>query len=64
MANVHVTLEPSDHSDQSTCGLEAMMSASHAEGRRLGPGQVYALSGDLVGQGGEKKCAWANVVAS
>ena len=27
----------------STCGLVAMTSASHAEGRQLDPGQVYAL---------------------
>ncbi len=26
---------------QSTCGLVAMTSASHAEGRQLNPGQVY-----------------------
>ena len=30
---------------QSTCGLVAMTSASHAEGRQLDPGQVYFFSG-------------------
>ena len=30
--------------DTSTCGLAAMTSASHAEGRQFDPGQVYALS--------------------
>ena len=29
---------------QGTCGLVAMTSASHAEGRQFDPGQVYALS--------------------
>ena len=29
---------------QSTCGLVAMTSASHAEGRQFDPGQVYALT--------------------
>ena len=28
---------------QGTCGLVAMTSASHAEGRQFDPGQVYAL---------------------
>ena len=28
----------------STCGLVAMTSASHAEGRQFDPGQVYGLS--------------------
>ena len=29
---------------QSTCGLVAMTSALHAEGRQLEPGQVYAFN--------------------
>ena len=29
------------HISQSTCGLVAMTSASHAEGRQFDPGQVY-----------------------
>ena len=47
---------------RSTCGLVAMTSASHAEGRQLDPGQVYylALSTPLqacapsIGQGGAR----------
>ena len=31
------------HIFQSTCGLVAMTSASHAEGRQFDPGQVYFL---------------------
>ena len=30
-----------NRSNQSTCGLVAMTSASHAEGRQFDPGQVY-----------------------
>ena len=30
-------------SSQSTCGLVAMTSASHAEGRQFDPGQVYVF---------------------
>ena len=36
---------------QGTCGLVAMTSASHAEGRQFDPGQVYASAQ----QSGEKK---------
>ena len=32
---------PATHNYPSTCGLVAMTSASHAEGRQLDPGQVY-----------------------
>ena len=31
--------------NRSTCGLAAMTSASHAEGRQLDPGQVYIIPG-------------------
>ena len=31
------------HLSASTCGLVAMTSASHAEGRQFDPGQVYFL---------------------
>ena len=31
----------------STCGLVAMTSASHAEGRQLNPGQVYSLMASI-----------------
>ena len=33
---------PGDLECQGTCGLVAMTSASHAEGRQFDPGQVYA----------------------
>ena len=33
---------------QSTCGLVAMTSALHAEGRQLEPGQVYAFNQKLA----------------
>ena len=38
-------LQPEHESSSATehCGLVAMTSASHAEGRQLDPGQVYAL---------------------
>ena len=32
----------------STCGLVAMTSASHAEGRQFDPGQVYAYLSDVA----------------
>ena len=35
----------------STCGLVAMTSASHAEGRQFDPGQVYDLSDHMMGIG-------------
>ena len=42
MATVHIIMVYPVHSHQSTCGLVAMTSASHAEGRQFDPGQVYA----------------------
>ena len=32
---------------RSTCGLVAMTSASHAEGRQFDPGQVYVVASSL-----------------
>ena len=34
----------------STCGLVAMTSASHAEGRQFNPGQVYSLRDENEGK--------------
>ena len=40
---VHWSLSTKVQVQRSTCGLVAMTSASHAEGRQFDPGQVYAL---------------------
>ena len=49
-------------SGRSTCGLVAMTSASHAEGRQFDPGQVYDLScfwqGPRVPTAGQIKCTY------
>jgi hypothetical protein len=39
---------PGLHDEHSTCGLVAMTSASHAEGRQFDPGQVYLLFMKLI----------------
>ena len=39
---------PDSHISRSTCGLVAMTSASHAEGRQFDPGQVYFGASSLL----------------
>ena len=43
--------------DMSTCGLVAMTSASHAEGRQFDPGQVYMSMSLVKAQGATRSSA-------
>ena len=40
----------------STCGLVAMTSASHAEGRQFDPGQVYFFAQSLASPSSARRC--------
>ena len=50
-AFVPATLAHWEQQRQGTCGLVAMMSASHVEGRQFDPGQVYVLPEGIYGPG-------------